>query len=111
MWKLHLKDLLGKQTLSSMRPVTVSQTVETLSDDRHKDLSKESLAHIKHFLSGVYTFARNQGHFDGANPVTGVKLPTAKGPVYTYAYSLQEEHAMIAAVKSRRAKMAMPVTS
>jgi integrase len=111
MWRLHLEPLLGKETLSGVRPVTVTRVLDQLAEDKEKDLGKRSLQHLKSFLSGVYTFARNHGHFDGANPVTGVKLAKTKAPEETYAYSLQEELAMIAAVKSKPGKLAMAIAS
>jgi integrase len=74
-------------------------------------LSRRSLAHVKAFLSGIYTFARNHGHFDGANPATAVKLPKAKPPEDTHAYSLKEETAMMTAVKSDRGRLAIAIAS
>jgi len=35
------------------------------------DLSKTTLQHIKSALSGVFTHAKNEGAFDGVNPVSG----------------------------------------
>jgi integrase len=73
--------------------------------------SKTSLQHIKSFLSGIYTYARTHGHFDGANPVTGVKLPKANPPAETYAHSLGEERLMMTAVSSPKARLALAVAS
>jgi integrase len=109
MWRLHLKPLLQNETLSGLRPVTITRILDRLAQE--KDLSKRTLAHIKAFLGGIYTFARNRGHFDGANPVQGVKLPKAKAPEETYAYSLKEETAMMTVVKSERALLAIAIAS
>ncbi|MGD0510857.1 MAG: tyrosine-type recombinase/integrase [Candidatus Micrarchaeaceae archaeon] len=73
--------------------------------------SQTTLQHIKSFLSGIYTYARTHGHFDGANPVTGVKLPKASPPAETYAYSLEEERLMMKAVSSPKARLALAVAS
>src|SRR5215471_21053339 len=42
-------------------------------------------------LSGVFTYAKNEGAFDGNNPVAGALIPSrARRPRETYAYSLRE---------------------
>jgi integrase len=108
-FRLHLKPLLLNQTLAGFRPVNVARLLEQLAQE--KDFSKTTLQHIKSFLSGIYTYARTHGHFDGANPVTGVKLPKAKPPAETYAYSLEEERLMMKAVSSLKARLALAVAS
>ena len=97
MWKRYLRDLLQDETLNRVRPVTVNNLLESIV--KKHGLSKTTLQHIKAFLSGVYAFARNHGHFDGANPVTGVKLPKARAKSETYAYDLDEERAIMDAVE------------
>jgi integrase len=93
MWKRYLHDHLQGETLSSVRPVTVNNLLESIV--KKHGLSKTTIQHIKAFLSGVCSFARNHGHFDGANPVTGVKLPKAHAEGETYAYDLDEERAIM----------------
>lgn len=107
-WNLHLKTLLEEHTLASFRPVHVTRIMEQLRD---KGLGKRSLQHIKSFLSGVYAFARSHGYLDGANPVTGVKLPKTPEPEDTYAYSNIEEQKMLKVVKSVKARLAIAVAS
>lgn len=109
MLRLHLKPLVAAETLAGLRPVTVTKVLDTLAQE--KDLSKRTLQHIKGFLSGVYTFARNHGHFDGANPVIGVKIPNSRPPEETYTYSWREELALMKAIKSPAGKLAVAVAS
>ena len=53
------------------------------------DLTKTTLQHIKAVLSGIFTFAKNEGAFDGSNPVQGAMIPgIASEPEETYAYNL-----------------------
>lgn len=92
-WTRYLKDRLKGETLGSVRPVTVNALLETIVRDH--GINKYSIQHVKAFLSGVYSWARNHGHFDGANPVAGVKLPKARAKSETYAYSLQDELAIM----------------
>ena len=107
-WDLHLKALLETETLSTFRPVNCAHVLQRLKD---KGLGKRSLQHVKSFLSGIYTFARSEGHFDAANPVTGVRIPKTPAPKDTYAYSNVEEQKMLAVVKTARAKLAIAIAS
>ena len=55
------------------------------------DLSKTTLQHIKSVLSGIFTHAKNEGAFDGANPIQGARIPSnAREPRETYAYNLSQ---------------------
>jgi hypothetical protein len=52
---------------------------------------KNTLQHIKSVLSGIFTFAKNEGVFDGANPVQGALLPSrAREAKETFAYNLNQ---------------------
>lgn len=93
MWHRYLRDWAGDETLGSIRPSTVNTLLERIVRDH--GIGKYTVQHIKSLLSGVFTFARNHGYFDGANPVTGVKLPKAHAKSETYAYELQEELAIM----------------
>jgi integrase len=53
------------------------------------DLTKTTLQHIKSVLSGIFTHAKNEGAYDGENPVEGARIPrNAREPGETYAYNL-----------------------
>jgi hypothetical protein len=53
------------------------------------NLTKTTLQHIKSVLSTIFTYAKNEGAFDGANPVDGVLIPRhAKEPGETHAYDV-----------------------
>jgi integrase len=56
---------------------------------KKKDLTKTTL--IKSVLSTVFTYAKNEGAFDGTNPVDGVLVPMlAREPGQTHAYDLDQ---------------------
>jgi integrase len=58
---------------------------------RENDLTKTTLQHIKSVLSTIFTYAKNEGAFDGVNPVDGVLIPRhAKEPGETHAYDLYQ---------------------
>src|SRR5713226_5803300 len=53
------------------------------------DFTTTTLQHIKSVLSTIFTYAKNEGAFDGTNPVDGVLIPRhAKEPGETQAYDL-----------------------
>jgi len=55
------------------------------------DLTKTTLQHIKSMLSGVFTHAKNEGEFDGVNPVQDARIPgNARKPGQTHAYNLTQ---------------------
>jgi len=63
---------------------------------RQEDLCRSTLGHIKHFLSGVFRYARRQGVLDSPNPMREVEIPRARPAGETHAYTLEEEVRMLA---------------
>ena len=63
---------------------------------RQEDLCRSTLGHIKHFLSGVFRYARRQGVLDSPNPMREVEIPRARPAGETRAYTLEEEVRMLA---------------
>jgi integrase len=60
-------------------------------------LGRNSLKHVKSTLSAIFKFAKQQGYFDGVNPVVDTAIsPSATPPGETYAYSLDEVNAILA---------------
>ena len=93
----HVEDRLGDLTLESTQTADISRLLQIIVDG--DDVSKTTIGHVKHFLSGVFVFAKNRGDFEGVNPVTGARLPKARPKEETYAYSIDEELAMLNALK------------
>lgn len=108
LWNRSLRKAMQDETLHSVRTSAVTNLLETIASERH--ITKTSSARMKSLLSGVYTFARNHGDFDGENPVIGVRLPHARESEETYAYNLEEELAMLA-VLNLREKTAIAIAS
>ena len=65
LWAKHLKGRLGKQVLRDFRTVDGEQLLATIA--RNNKLSRNSLKHIKSFLSGVFTEAKRLGILDGTD--------------------------------------------
>jgi integrase len=86
-WINHIRDHVGELHLREFRTVDASRMVRAIA--KENDLTKTTLQHIKSVLSTIFTYAKNEGAFDGANPVDGVLIPMhAKEPGETHAYDL-----------------------
>ena len=86
-WINHLHDRVGELRLREFRTVDASRMLRAVA--KEKDLTKTTLQHIKSVLSTIFTCAKNEGAFDGANPVDGVLIPwNAREPGETHAYDL-----------------------
>jgi len=88
-WNNHICDRIGEIRVREFRTVHASKMLRAIADEN--DLSKTTLQHIKSVLSGIFTHAKNEGAFDGANPVQGARIPSnAREPRETYAYNLSQ---------------------
>lgn len=88
-WRNHIGDRVGHIRLREFRTVHASKMLKAIAND--SDLSKTTLQHIKSVLSGVFTHAKNEGAFDGVNPVQDARIPSnAREPRETYAYNLAQ---------------------
>ncbi len=91
LWEDHLKAGTSRYR-KSMKDVRTCDTQGWLNQiARGKNLSRNTLKHIKSALSGIFTLAKQQGYFDGANPMQGTAIsPAASEPEETYALSFDE---------------------
>jgi integrase len=88
-WNKHLAPRLSKIALRDFRTVDAATLLAEIH--RQHRLGRTMLKHIKAFLSGVFTYAKNQGVLDGLNPVRDAMIPKkAAHPEETYAASLEE---------------------
>ena len=86
-WINHIRDHVGQLRLREFRTVDASRMLRAIA--KANDLTTTTLQHIKSVLSTIFTYAKNEGAFDGANPVDGVLIPRhAKEPGETHAYDL-----------------------
>jgi len=88
-WTNHIREHVGDLRLREFRTVDASRMLRAIATKRA--LTKTTLQHIKSVLSTIFTYAKNEGAFDGANPVDGVLIPRhAKEPGETHAYDLYQ---------------------
>jgi len=86
-WENHLSKRVGEIRLREFRTVHASRMLRAIAAEC--DLTKTTLQHIKSVLSAVFTFAKNEGAYDGSNPVHGAMIPgNARDARETYAYNL-----------------------
>jgi hypothetical protein len=88
-WINHIRGHVGELHLREFRTVDASRMLRAIAEE--KDLTKTTLQHIKSVLSTIFTYAKNEGAFDGTNPVDGVLIPMlAREPGQTHAYDLDK---------------------
>jgi integrase len=88
-WNNHICDRVGHIRMREFRTVHASKMLKAIAEEN--DLCKTTLQHIKGVLSGVFTHAKNEGAFDGVNPVQDARIPrNAREPGETYAYNLTQ---------------------
>jgi integrase len=88
-WNNHISDRVGHIRMREFRTVHASKMLKAIADEN--DLSKTTLQHIKSVLSAVFTHAKNEGAFDGVNPVQDTRIPrNAREPGETFAYNLTQ---------------------
>lgn len=88
-WINRLRDRVGGIRLREFRTVDASRMLRAIA--KEKDLTKTTLQHIKSVLSTIFIYAKNDGAFDGANPVDGVLIPwDARESGETHTYDLAQ---------------------
>jgi integrase len=83
----------GETALRDFRTIDGQHMLRAIAG--REDLSRPTLGHIKHFLSGVFRYARRQGVLNSPNPMHDVEIPKGRPAGETYAYSLEEEALML----------------
>jgi integrase len=101
-WDDYLKGTSASAWMREVKTYDVQAWLEGIARQPHVKneqeytLSKTTLKHVKHFLSGVFQHAAQQGYFDGANPVRLAEIPAFAPPGQEgRAYSLEEIGQMV----------------
>jgi integrase len=95
-WNQYLADRCAGWWLREIRTCDVQRLLQEIAEERK--IGKATLRHIKALLSGIVNHARQQGFFDGANPVQGVSIPKCRRGGETYAYTLEEVMRIVSAL-------------
>ena len=79
-----------------LRDFKTVDAANTLTYFAGKGWGRLSLQHAKSLLSGIFTYAKNLGVFDGVNPVQGTIIPRkAAAPAETHARTADEVVAIL----------------
>jgi integrase len=93
-WEDHLKAHCGKLWLKNTQTYTVQGWLNQIGKGK---LSRNTLKHIKSVISAIFKLSKQLGYFQGENPARDTAInPGAAAPAETYAYSLDEIHAILA---------------
>jgi integrase len=94
LWETYLASRLEHKILRDFRTVDAANLLAEIH--RMHGLGRTTLKHVKSFLSGVFTWAKNRGVMDGVNPVQGTLIPKkAAGPKEAHATTTEEALAML----------------
>jgi integrase len=88
-WENHIRSRLGNLRVREIRTVHVSRLLREIAQEKYR--AKNTLQHIKSVLSGIMKYAKNEGAYDGANPVQDALIPSkTREQAETFAYDLNQ---------------------
>jgi integrase len=88
-WRNYLRERVGDLRVREFRTVDANRLLRAIAKER--DFTRTTLQHIKSVLSTIFTYAKNEGVVDGANPVCGALVPrNAREPGRSHAYDLSQ---------------------
>ncbi len=87
-WANHLRGRSGGLWMREIRTCDIQRMLDEIAQPG--TLSGNSMRHIKSQISGIFSYAKQQGYFDGENPARNTAIPPARTSEETYAYSLEE---------------------
>jgi integrase len=87
-WSKHLKARSSGFWMREIRTCDIQRILDDVA--KPGALSSNSLRHIKSQISAIFSYAKQQGYFDGENPARNTAIPPSRPSEETYAYSLEE---------------------
>jgi integrase len=90
----HLKRRISNVRLRDFHTKHGQRLFDSIAEDS-PGLSHQSLMRIKAFLSGLFTYARQEDVLRGVNPMQGVKAEGRKYKPTRHAYSLEDIQGML----------------
>jgi integrase len=98
-WRLHLRPVASKLWLKNVRTHQVQEWLDELAK---RELSSNTLKHVKSVESAIFRLAKQLDCFHGENPTRDTVIsPKAARPIETHAYSLDEIDAIQAALPTQ----------
>ncbi|HTU40812.1 MAG TPA: hypothetical protein VMF10_03835 [Candidatus Aquilonibacter sp.] len=75
-WNNHLKARSAGLWMREIRTCDVQRILDDIA--KSAALSSNSLRHIKSHISAVFSYAKQQGYFDGENPARNTAIPSSR---------------------------------
>jgi integrase len=94
-FKNHIKTSVGGIRMRDFHTKDAQHLFDAMVENT-PELSHQSLLRVKAFLSGVFTYARQEDVLRGANPMQGVKADGRRYKPARSAYALEDIHSMLA---------------
>ncbi|MGC2110251.1 MAG: tyrosine-type recombinase/integrase [Candidatus Korobacteraceae bacterium] len=93
-WDGHVGPRCSSDWLKDVRTYHVQGWLDSMG--KAGTLGRNSLKHIKSFMSAIFKLAKQQGYYGGENPVRDTAIsPKATEPQETHAYDLDEIQAIL----------------
>jgi integrase len=77
-WKCHIRHRVVAMRVRDFRTVDGSRLMKAIENEHGQNLSHGTYKWIKVSMSAIFTHAKNEGFYDGINPMTGVYIPKGK---------------------------------
>ena len=77
-WRCHIRHRVVGMRVRDFRTVDGSRLMKAVENEHGKNLSHGTYKWIKVSMSAIFTHAKNEGIYDGINPMTGVYIPKGK---------------------------------
>ena len=78
-WRQHLEPLCQRVWLKNIRTYDVQGWLNAIA--KSSSLSRNSLKRVQSTLSGIFSLAKQRGHYEGVNPVQNTRVdPAAAEP-------------------------------
>jgi integrase len=77
-WRCHFRHRVVGMRVRDFRTVDGSRLMKAVENEHGKNLSHGTYKWIKVSMSAIFTHAKNEGIYDGVNPMTGVTIPKGK---------------------------------
>jgi integrase len=94
LYNLRIKPRIGGIRLATFRTLDGQKLLNDVASS-DSQLSHQTMRNVKSLLSGVLTFAKRMGAFEGSNPMDGTEVPKGQPSSNTHAYSQKEIDKMI----------------
>jgi integrase len=77
-WHCHIRHRVASMRVRDFRTVDGTKLLKAVESEHGNNLAHGTYKWIKSSVSAIFTHAKNEGVYDGMNPMTGVYIPKGK---------------------------------